>query len=109
MAAHLGMTVDEVLAKHTSLQLREWMAYEVKAGPLGQRWDRDMIAELHYLMQWNLHLLGAKTPTKDNKNPAPEPHFPDRPWAPNPHEDEPEDAELDEIEREYDEEYSDVT
>lgn len=108
MAGHLGMTVPELLASHTSRQLREWMAYEIKAGPLGSRWDRDLMAELHFLVQWNLHLLGAKTPTKNKKNPAPEPRFPDRPWAPNP-QDEEEADELDEIEREYDEEYADVT
>lgn len=88
MAGHLGMSVRELLATHSSLELREWMAYEVKAGPLSPRWRDDMLAEIHFLLQWNTHLLGAKTPTKDKKNPAPPPEFPYRPWAPSPMDDE---------------------
>ena len=102
------MSVQELLATHSSKQLREWMAYEVKAGPLSPRWRDDILAEIHYLLQWNTHLLGAKVPTKDKKNPAPPPKFPARPWAPDPFEGE-EPDELDELEQDYEAEYGDVT
>lgn len=78
----MGVTVPELLATHSAYELREWMAYERKAGPLSNRWRDDMLAEVHYLIQWNVHLLGAQIPTKDKKNPAPPPSFPHRPWAP---------------------------
>lgn len=76
------MSVNELLATHSSKQLQEWMAYEMKAGPLDNRWRDDILAEIHYLIQWNTHLVGAKIPTKDKKNPTPVPSFPWRPWAP---------------------------
>ena len=59
-----------------------------------------MLAEIHFLMQWNTHLIGAKTPTKDNKNPAPPPKFPWRPWAPE--------DEMPEIEGEFEKSYEPV-
>lgn len=37
LAAHLGMTVAEMLARTSSRELTEWMAYERRAGPLGAR------------------------------------------------------------------------
>jgi hypothetical protein len=65
-----------LLATHTALELREWMAYEAKSGPLGQQWDRRMTADLHYLMQWNNYLLGAQLTPEGKKNKVPEPAFP---------------------------------
>lgn len=37
LAGHLGCTVAELLARITSRELSEWMAYEQVAGPLGGR------------------------------------------------------------------------
>ncbi len=37
LAAHLGMTVGELLARVSSRELTEWMVYERVAGPLGGR------------------------------------------------------------------------
>ena len=37
LAAHLGMTVAEMLARISSRELTEWAAYERRAGPLGGR------------------------------------------------------------------------
>lgn len=72
----MGCSVKELLATHTSLELREWMAYELKAGPIGQQWDRRMVADLQYLMQWNNFLLGAWLTPEGKKNKVPEPTYP---------------------------------
>lgn len=37
LAAHLGMTVAELLARISSRELTEWAVYERRAGPLGGR------------------------------------------------------------------------
>lgn len=37
LAAHLGTTVAELLARVSSRELTEWMAYEKISGPLGGR------------------------------------------------------------------------
>ena len=65
--------MKELLATHTSLEIREYMAYEQFAGPIGPEYQRDMVQELHYLAQWNNYLLGAWVTKEGEKNPVPEP------------------------------------
>lgn len=65
--------MKELLATHTSRELREYMAYEQHAGPLGDGWTRDRVQEMHYLLQWNNYLLGAWVTKEGEKNPVPEP------------------------------------
>lgn len=67
------MPVKELLATHTSRELREYMAYEIHAGPLGDTFTRDRVQEMHYLLQWNNYLLGAWVTKEGEKNPVPEP------------------------------------
>ncbi|MDT0305060.1 phage tail assembly protein T [Streptomonospora wellingtoniae] len=37
LAGYLGYTVEELLARISSRELSEWIAFEKRAGPLGQR------------------------------------------------------------------------
>lgn len=85
------MSKKELLATHTSLELREWMAYEMHAGPLNSRWRDDIHANSNFLLQCIAFLIGAQLAggSKDKKNKVPEPQYPTRPWAL----DEPEDGE----------------
>ena len=69
----LKIPVKELLATHTSLELREYMAYEQHAGPLGDGYTRDLVQDMHYLAQWNNYLLGAWVTKEGEKNPVPEP------------------------------------
>lgn len=69
----MGCSVKELLATHTSLELRQWMAYEAKSGPLSPQWDRRIMADVHYLLQWNNYLLGAQLTPEGKKNKVPEP------------------------------------
>ncbi|MER5252899.1 hypothetical protein [Streptomyces sp. NPDC002855] len=80
----------QLLAQLSSYELREWMAYEAKNGPLDNRWRDRMMAEMHYFSQWNNFLVGAQCSTKDKKNPVPEPQFAKRPWVSEESEAEPE-------------------
>lgn len=83
------MSVKEFLASHTSLQIREYMAYEKHAGPIGNAWQRDTLDQMHYVLQWNNYLLGAWVTKEGEKNPVPQPVF--RTWKPEEEdEDEPE-------------------
>ena len=75
MAFALKVPVKELLATHTSLELREYMAYEEFSGPLGDVWTREQVTELNYLMQWNNYLLGCWVTKEGEKNPVPEPHY----------------------------------
>ena len=48
LALHLGMTVDEVLDKHTSHDLAGWQAYE-DLEPWGYPWERHVAGVLAML------------------------------------------------------------
>ena len=90
MALALKMPVKELLSTHSSRELREYMAYEMHAGPIGDSFTRERVAEMHYLLQWNNYLLGAWVTKEGEKNPVPEPEMVS--WK----DDEPEDDEEEE-------------
>lgn len=75
MAFAFGIPVKELLATHTSLEIREYMAYEQFAGPIGNDYLRDKIGDLHYMAQWTNYLLGAWATKEGDKNPMPEPKY----------------------------------
>lgn len=85
------MPVKELLATHSSLELRKYMAYERHAGPIGDGWQRDRLDQIHYLLQWNNYLLGAWVTQKGEENPVPQPVWVG--WKEQPEEDEDESEE----------------
>jgi hypothetical protein len=73
------MPVREVLARHTSREIAEWMAYEQYAGPIDRGYDREALAGIHEQLQYMNRLIGAAhfTDSKHPNNPVPEPqHYP---------------------------------
>lgn len=58
------------------------MAYERVAGPVGDVWRNEMLAQMHELMQTANYLLGAQCSDEKNPNPVPQPKPLPRPWAP---------------------------
>lgn len=59
-----------MMASMTAREYKEWEAYERAVGPLDSQYDREMLAELHELLQVNNILTGASLTKKGRKNPA---------------------------------------
>lgn len=59
-----------MMASMTAREYKEWEAYERALGPLDSTYEREMIAELHELLQVNNLLTGASLTKKGKKNPA---------------------------------------
>jgi hypothetical protein len=67
------MSVQQLLASHTSQQLSEWEAFDRLYG-FGEERLFEVLADLHYEVQLTNHLLGAAHFTEeDGENPIPEP------------------------------------
>lgn len=45
------MPVREMLARFSSPELAEWMAYENVAGPVNGQYDSEMLTQIHELIQ----------------------------------------------------------
>lgn len=56
------------------------MAYEQMAGPFGDKWDREIAAQMHELAQFRNHLLGAAVSDEKHPNKVPLPELVPRPW-----------------------------
>ncbi|MFE6223032.1 hypothetical protein [Streptomyces sp. NPDC057854] len=54
----------------TAREYKEWEAYERAVGPLDSTFEREMLCELHELIQLNNILTGAAITKKGKKNPA---------------------------------------
>jgi hypothetical protein len=54
----------------TAREYKEWEAYERAAGPLDSTYEREMLAEIHEIIQVNNLLTGASLTKKGKKNPA---------------------------------------
>lgn len=65
------MPVSELLARTSSYELTEWMAYENAFGPLGPEYRDDMLASIHEQLQALRHLMGELWTEKDNPIPVP--------------------------------------
>jgi hypothetical protein len=55
----LGMTVREVLERHTSKELAELRAYEMVYGSIGQSFEREALASIHEALQHIARILIA--------------------------------------------------
>lgn len=64
-----------MLARMTSRQLSEWMAFEKADGPIGGQYEQEVLASIHEQLQAIAHLLGAAhfTDKEHPDNPVPEP------------------------------------
>jgi hypothetical protein len=62
--------VDRMMASMSAREYKEWEAYERAVGPLDQQYEREMMAQLHELIQLNNLLTGAQVTKKGKKNPA---------------------------------------
>jgi hypothetical protein len=62
--------VDRMMASITALEYKEWEAYERATGPLDETWEREILAQLHELIQLNNILTGAAITRKGKKNPG---------------------------------------
>lgn len=70
------------LARISSYELTEWLAYEREGGPIGTAWQDEAMASLHEQFQRLNRLQGAAhfTDKKHRKNPVPEPKRYPRPY-----------------------------
>lgn len=59
-----------MMASISAREYKEWEAYERAVGPLDSFYEREMLAELHELLQLNNLLTGASVTKKGKKNPA---------------------------------------
>lgn len=62
--------IDRMMASMTAREYKEWEAYERATGSLDSEYEREMLAQLHELVQVNNHLTGASVTKKGQKNPA---------------------------------------
>lgn len=62
--------VDRMMSSITALEYKEWEAYERATGPLDSSFEREMLCELHELIQLNNILTGASLTKRGKKNPA---------------------------------------
>lgn len=96
--------VDRMMASMTAREYKEWEAYERATGPLDSMYERELLAEIHELIQVNNLLTGASLTKRGKKNPAGKFRKAiraDSLFLP------PEDEEPDEDEEEYEEWYQD--
>ena len=70
------MSPREVLEKHTSRELEEWMAYERVVGPVDSSWDQEVLAQIHELIQFQLDVTLRANGVKKGWKVEP----PRRPW-----------------------------
>ncbi|WP_432112871.1 hypothetical protein [Streptomyces sp. S1] len=54
----------------TAREYKEWEAYERAVGPLDSSFERELLCELHELIQLNNLLTGASVTKKGKRNPA---------------------------------------
>lgn len=60
------MTVEEMLQRITSYEIAEWQAYERHVGKLGPDYEREMLREIHYMLQIvRATIQAANTEKKD--------------------------------------------
>lgn len=59
-----------MMASMSAREYKEWEAYERATGSLDSTYEREMIAQLHELVQVNNLLTGAAITKKGKKNPA---------------------------------------
>lgn len=78
-------------------QFAEWMAYERAFGPIDGWFSREMLAQLHELIQVNNQLTGASLTKRGRKNPAGKFRKVPRPWRPDLDDDPDEDDDEDEF------------
>lgn len=69
-----------MMARISARQFNEWMAYEKAFGPLDDLWVKEMLSQLHELLQFNNQLTGASITGKGKKNPAGKFQKVERPW-----------------------------
>jgi len=62
--------VDKMMSRISAHQYREWMAYERAAGTLDLTYDREILAQIHEVIQVNNLLTGASMRKRGQKNPA---------------------------------------
>jgi hypothetical protein len=62
--------VDRMMASMSAREYKEWEAYERATGPLDSMYEREMLSQLHELIQFNNLLTGASVTKKGGKNPA---------------------------------------
>lgn len=62
--------VDRMMASMSAREYKEWEAYERATGPLDGMYEKEMLAQLHELIQVNNILTGASLTKKGKKNPA---------------------------------------
>lgn len=55
-----------MLEQITSRQLTEWQAYEMVAGAVDERYDSNVLADIHEQLQQLNHLIGAAYFTEDD-------------------------------------------
>lgn len=71
------MPVGELLRRITAKELTEWQAYEREFGMLGTQWDREVLREIHYVLQCGNYQFAASNTDKGKKPGYPEPkHLP---------------------------------
>lgn len=73
---------DKVMERISARQFQEWRAFDAAFGSIDGMYEREMMAELHELLQVNNQLTGAAITKKGKKNPAGKFHRAPRPWLP---------------------------
>lgn len=69
------MTVNEMLACHSSTALTELRAYEMKNGPIGSQYEREALAAIHEQLQRLVSTL-ISVNVEDEDDVPPIVHFP---------------------------------
>lgn len=69
------MTVEEMLYRVSSRELSEWMAYEQAFGPIGPRYDSELLAGIHEQMQFANKMTGGEEYPEPRKVPRPTEFF----------------------------------
>jgi hypothetical protein len=62
--------VDRMMASMTAREYKEWEAYERAVGSLDAGYEREILAEIHELLQFGNLLTGASMTKRGKKNPA---------------------------------------
>lgn len=99
-----------MMASMTAREYREWEAYERAVGPIDSEFDRELLAQLHELIQINNQLTGASLTKRGKKNPAGKfrkPIRPDRWYDPNFDPDDEPEEELDDDDEVVEDEFPD--
>lgn len=73
---------DKVMERISARTFQEWRAFDRAIGSIDGMYDREIMAQLHELLQLNNQLTGAAITKKGKKNPAGKFHSPARPWIP---------------------------